>query len=289
MFHAIRRHRRATLLAMALVAGAALAPAASGAAATRPALAAGDHYVSLKVQGVERYFILHVPTGKAVANRPLILVFHGANATAQGTIGVTDFEQEADRTGQLVAFLQGVNNHWNEWSGAFGSTGVDDVAYTVDVIHEIEGMITFDHARIVAAGFSNGALMVESLGCQLAKTLAMIVPVEGQLTTQMAKECAPARPISVYEIHGTADASISYWGGGRLSVLSAPASVAKWASLDHCATTPKNTTPTSGVLVTTYVACRKLVHVALRTIYDGVHRWTPQIGEIVTAALPWKK
>ncbi len=283
-----RPARLAALLVGAIATAAALLPATSGAAPAPRALGAGDHYLTLKVQGIERDFILHVPPGAPVAYRPLVLVFHGANATAEGTIGVTDFEQVSDRTGQIVAFLQGINNHWNEWSGTFGSGGVNDVAYTLAVIHDIEGLISFDHARIVAAGFSNGSLMVESLGCQLSKTLAMIVPVEGQLTTQMVKMCAPARSISVYEIHGTADASISYWGGGHLSVLSAPASVARWAALDRCNMVPKDTTPTGGVMLRTYHTCRRSVHVALRTIYGGPHRWAPQIGEIVTGAFPWK-
>jgi polyhydroxybutyrate depolymerase len=280
----------AALLAVALTAvGCSLSSGAADASARSHALSPGDHNFTLVVQGMERDFILHVPPGAPVAGRPLFLIFHGANATAGGTIGVTDFEQESNRTGEIVAFLQGVNNHWNEYSGVFGSGGVNDVAYTAAVIQDIERHIGFDHARIVAAGFSNGALMVESLGCQLAKTLAMVVPVEGQITTTMAKTCAPARPISVYEIHGTSDALISYWGGGHLSVLSAPASVAKWAALDHCAKKPRNTTPSSSVKITTYVTCKKSVHVALMTIYGGVHRWTPGIGEIVTAALPWKK
>jgi polyhydroxybutyrate depolymerase len=282
------RSRLVALVTGALTLSALLAPSALAASAQPRALSPGDHSITLQVQGVQRDFLLHVPPGAPVANRPLLLIFHGSKATAEGTVGVTDFEQVSDRTGQLVAFLQGVNNHWNEYSGAFGNPGVNDVAYTTAVIHDIEGMIGFDHARIVAAGFSNGALMVESLGCQLAKTLAMVVPVEGQITTTMAKTCKPARPISVYEIHGTADALVSYSGGGHLSVLSAPASAKKWATLDHCAAKPRTTT-TPNQKVTSYVTCRKPSHVALLTLFGGVHRWTPQIGEIVTAAFPWRK
>jgi polyhydroxybutyrate depolymerase len=251
-------------------------------------LSPGDHTYTFMLQGIQRSFILHVPPGPPIAMRPLILVYHGHGATAAGTIGVTDFEQESDRTGELVAFLQGVDNHWNEYSGAFGGGGINDVTYTKFVIFDIAAHIGFDHSRIVAAGFSNGALMVESLGCQLAQTISLIVPVEGQLATSMTKGCKPARSINVYEIHGTADASIPYWGGGPIGVLSAPKSVAKWASLDRCAKTPKTTTPSSGVVMTTYRLCRHSAHVALMTINGGVHRWTPGIGEIVTAAFPWK-
>lgn len=267
----------------------AISPRAGAGATVPRSLGPGDHDLSVTVQGISRSFILHVPPGPAVAKRPLILVYHGIDATAGGTIGVTDFEQESDRTGELVAFLQGVDDHWNEYSGVFGASSINDVAYTAAVIKDIEGHIGFDHFRIVAAGFSNGALMVESLGCQLSKTLAMIVPVEGQLTTSMVKQCKPVRPISVYEIHGTSDALIPYAGGGRLSVLSAPASAARWARLDRCAAKPTHTKPNGSEVVTVYGRCGASAHVSLLTILGGVHRWTPQIGEIVTAAFPWRK
>ena len=281
------RHLSTVLVASLLAVG--LCASISSAATGNGSLTPGDHTFTLAVQGTTRSFILHVPPGAPVTRRPLLLIFHGSRASAQGTIGVTDFEQVANRTGQLVAFLQGVNDHWNEYSGTFGSGGVNDVTYTSDVIKDIEANVAFDHTRIVAAGFSNGALMVQSLGCQLARTLAMIVPVEGQITTSMVKMCAPARPLSVFEIHGTADASIAYGGGGYLSVLSAPGSVAKWASYDHCSKKATTTKPSHSVQTTTYPSCRGAAHVALMTIFGGVHRWTPGIGEIVTAAFPWSK
>jgi len=188
-------HLSAILVASLVIVGSCVG--ISSAATRNGSLSPGDHTFTLEVQGIPRSFILHIPPGAPVAKRPLLLIYHGSRATAQGTIGVTDFEQESNKTGELVAFLQGVNNHWNEYAGVFGASGVNDVIYTVDVIKDIEARVSFDHARIVAAGFSNGALMAESLGCQLAKTFAMIVPVEGQLTTSMVKLCAPARPISM--------------------------------------------------------------------------------------------
>lgn len=300
MLHLHQPRPRALVAAGVLLVGLlALVPASVGASPAPRALGPGDHSIGLTVGGLSRSFIVHVPPGAPVAGRPLILVFHGADATAAGTIGVTNFEQVADRTGEVVAFLQGVDDHWNEWSGAFASSGmgrggVNDVAYTVAVIHRIEGLVSFDHQRIVAAGFSNGALMVQSLGCQLAGQLAMIVPVEGEIATTMAKSCAPRRPITVLELHGTADAAISYDGGpihgaGSFTLLSAPASVAKWAALDHCAKEPTSSSPAPGIRLTTYGGCRKKVHATLRTIIGGVHTWGNDIGDVVTDALPWRR
>lgn len=246
----------------------------------------GDHTLTLKSGGVTRSLVLHVPPNPPLARRALILVYHGHGGTAQGTAQGTDFEQVADSTGEVVAFLQGLNNRWNE--DAFGPSKPNDVAYTAAVIALLERVVPFDHARIVAAGFSNGALMAEDLGCKLAGRLAMIVPVEGELAVSQSADCAPSRPISVYEVHGTADAAIPYNGGqsGGPPVLSAPRSVARWAQLDHCSRAPKFAHPNGSVKLTLYANCHQRVVVTLRTIYGGVHEWGNEIGLIVYHALP---
>jgi polyhydroxybutyrate depolymerase len=253
----------------------------------------GDHVVDVAVGGRSRSFILHVPPQPAAASRPLILVFHGAEDSDASTAQGTDFEQVADANGEVVAFLQGFEDTWNEGAGHTPAeqAHVNDVAFTAAAIAKIESLVPFDHQRIVAAGFSNGALMVEDLGCRLAQEVSLIVPVEGELPASVSATCDPARPVSVYEIHATADGVIPYGGGpfhgvgGGTTVLSAPASAARWAALDGCAQTPTTSSPTSGIRLTDYGGCRGRVTVRLRTIEGGAHQWTSDIGQLVTQAL----
>jgi polyhydroxybutyrate depolymerase len=283
----LRRHALCVLAAAALTTAAL--PVALASAAPRAALAPGDHYETLVVGGLTRDFVLHVPPA-VVAHRPLLLIYHGHTDTAETTEHMTDFSQVADKTGEVVAYLQGVNDAWNEQAGGGPNTGVNDVAYSSAVIASIESLIAFDHKRIVAVGFSNGAEMVEDLGCKLASTLAMIVPVEGEIAQTTAATCKPARPIGVYEVHGTADASISYNGGPinghGVVVLSAPKSIARWAQLDHCAATTATTYPNATTKLTHFKRCRNKVAVTLRTIINGVHQWGSNIGQVVAANLP---
>ena len=286
------RRTTSLVLGVLLLVGLQLAGSAvnaQGAVATR--VAPGDHLLSLTVNHQTRLLLLHMPSNTTMLKRPLLLVYHGATDTGYSTEHMTDFTQVADRTGEVVAYLQGVNNHWNDQAGGPSSTNKpDDVAYTRAVIKLLESLISFDHKRIVAVGFSNGALMVEDLGCKLASKLAMIVPVEGELAASTSPGCAPSRPIRLYEIHGTSDSEISYnggpIGGHGTVVLSAPKSAARWAHLDHCASTPKNTYPGSSVKLTTYSRCRRGVSVVLRTLYGGQHQWPSDIGEVVFSVLP---
>jgi polyhydroxybutyrate depolymerase len=294
-----RRGRRSLVATAAAVLSVSLLSAASAGATasathlvTPRSLSPGDHALTLRVGTLARSLILHVPPNPALANRPLLLIYHGVNGTAQGTEDETDFAAVADQTGEVVAFLQGYDDSWNEGTGhtPAAQAHVNDVAYTAAVIAKLEGLVSFDHKRIVAVGFSNGALMVEDLGCKLARQLAMIVPVEGELAVSMSATCRPTRPMAVYEVHGTADAAI-YYNGGPINghgtvVLSAPKSVARWAHLDHCAATPATTRPGSSIKLTRYSRCRNHVTVTLRTIIGGVHQWGSNIGTVVHSILP---
>ena len=100
---------------IALHAGSAQAAGASVAPRT---LGPGDHHETLTVGGLARSFVLHVPPTPGVANRPLLLVYHGRGDTAQSTEAETDFREVADQTGEVVAFLQGVDDRWNEQAEA---------------------------------------------------------------------------------------------------------------------------------------------------------------------------
>jgi polyhydroxybutyrate depolymerase len=285
----------ALALALLSACGSSASPAqnTTGTTAAPTTMTPGDHVVDVAVGGRSRSFILHVPPQPATAHRPLILVFHGAEDSDVSTVQGTDFEQVADTHGEVVAFLQGYEDTWNEGAGHTPAeqAHVNDVAFTAAAISKIETLVTFDHQRIVAAGFSNGALMVEDLGCRLAGELSLIVPVEGELPASVSATCDPARPISVYEIHATADGVIPYGGGpfhgvgGGTTVLSAPASASRWAALDGCAPPPTTSSPASGVRLTGYSGCSGRVTVQLRTIEGGAHQWTSDIGLLVTEAL----
>ena len=260
--------------------------------ASLPLLSPGDHRESLQWGGMTRMYIVHVPPGRAVKNRPLILVYHGATDTDTITIATTDFEQVADRTGDIVAFLQGYSNTWDELAGHTPAAQhhIDDIGYTEAVLAALSPLVGYNTSRVAVTGLSNGALMVETLGCRLASKIRLIVPVEGELASAVSPSCAPSRPINVLEIHGTADPSIPYNGGvfigvgGAVSVLSARATVARWAHLDRCATGPV-TTPGRGITLTRFTRCHSGVSVTLRTIVGGVHVWGSNIGELVTVAL----
>jgi len=256
-------------------------------------LTPGDHLETLYLGGFTRYATVHVPPVATIAGRPLILVYPGAGSTMSSTISETDFEQVANQQGDIVAFLQGYADTWNEGAGHTPAeqAHVDDIAFTSAVLRKLNSLVAYNPKKVAATGISNGALMVEDLGCHLSSQISLIVPVEGEIPNAVSSTCTVPRPINIYEIHGTADPNIPYGGGhfngvgGGTTVLSAPASVARWAHLDGC--TPRLSTVhlNQTIIITKYSHCKGSVSVTLRSIVGGLHVWGNNIGQIVTQAL----
>jgi polyhydroxybutyrate depolymerase len=244
--------------------------------------------------GLSRSYLLYVPPGDSKQHRlPLVLVYHGAYDTASDTTTENDLLAVAQQQHNMIlAFPQGYQDSWNDDDGdpPAEAAKVNDVAFTATILQGIESSYHVDMTRVVATGISNGALLVELLGCRLAANLTLIAPVEGQLAPTFSSSCRPAMPISVYEVHATADPAIPYDGGtiggdgGPFSVLSAPASAKRWATLDHCAA--KGSRSTSGDSVfTKYRRCGESVTVTLNSIQGGAHVWPPRFGQTLVRAI----
>lgn len=277
----------AVLLALSCAAWGAVATGASG-----PPHALET--IQLKSGGHERSFLLYVPPGDSAQHPlPLVLVYHGAGETAVEQSTETDLLSLAEqRHGMLLAFPQGYDDTWNEGAGHTPAeqAGINDVAFTSAMLSDIEAHHAVDMRAVVATGISNGALLTEYLGCEIAANLTLIAPVEGELPATVSPHCSPSEAVSVYEVHGTSDPAIPYNGGhfdgagGGTTVLSAPESAARWAALDHCS--PHARRARSGQTVTsTYSGCRDGVGVTLATIMGGVHQWPANFGQTLTSVI----
>ncbi|MDH2903650.1 MAG: hypothetical protein PXZ08_06845 [Actinomycetota bacterium] len=252
----------------------------------------GNYSENFVLQGRPRFFILHVPPGKATKKRPLILVLPGATNTAQMTMNDTTFVYDANTSGDVVAFLQGYGLIFNEGAGANPSrrAGINDVAYVSDVLNKLRSLVNYNPKRVALAGYSNGAMTTGLVGCRLSSKFSLIVPVEGEIPAPVSATCHPTHPFSVLEVHATADPTIPYNGGtfagtgAPVTVLSAPQAGQRWSHLEGCTAGPI-TIDTTGIVTTRYSSCHGNVTVTLRTIIGGAHVWPWDIGLLVVNAL----
>ena len=194
---------------------------------------------TLQVGGVERTYLLHVPTGDPSAKAlPLVLALHGSGMTSALMAEVTGLNAWADKMGFIVVYPQGLQQHWNPDlpPGAEG----DDFAFIKDLLAKMDSLYPVDRNRMIVAGYSNGAEFGQNLGCSDDFRFKAVVAIAATLAVQDAKRCAPKHTVRLIEFHGTADPLVPYLGG-RVAVKDGPMviSVADdlqlWQRINHCA------------------------------------------------------
>jgi polyhydroxybutyrate depolymerase len=156
------------------------------------------------------------------------------------------------------------------------TAGADDVGFVLDLINALSETYNLDHRRIYATGVSNGAMFAYRLACELSGKIAAVAAVSGTMEVEIARNCAPTRPISILHIHGTADPFAKWDGwesksGGKL--LSVPATIGRWIELNKCSTEPQVTLQKGDVTCETHHQCAGGAEVTLCKVQGGGHTW----------------
>ena len=244
----------------------------------------------LTVGGLERHFRLHTPPDlPRDGTAALILVFHGRGGDGAGMERLTGFSALADRDKFAVVYPDGVGRSWNDGRRMAGSEAqrrnIDDIAFVSALVDTLTTELRLDPRRVFATGLSNGASFSHYLAANLARRIAAIASVAGGLAAPFARQFAPAAPVSVLVIQGTADPLVRYdggpVGGGRLgSELGAEATALLWEDADGiraAAATGElpDTDPTDGCRTRwrRWSGGRKRTEVWLYKLEGGGHTW----------------
>lgn len=196
-----------------------------------------DQTGTLPFGGLTRTYRVHVPPGPPVG---LVLNLHGGAATAAGQQVLSDFDAVADAAGFVVVYPDGYDKSWADGRGASPADRhhVDDVGFLVALAGKLASEFEVGSGPVFATGMSNGAFMANRLACDRADVFAAIAPVSG--TLGVGVRCSPSRPVSVLEVHGTADPLVPFNGGdvhgrgGISHAVSVVSMVDKWRSVDGC-------------------------------------------------------
>ncbi|MHB8657534.1 MAG: CE1 family esterase [Solirubrobacteraceae bacterium] len=257
------------MAAVALV----VVPAAGHGASRGPCAApprAGERLVTLRSSGLERVALLRVPRDVQAGVRvPLLLALHGYGGSGGQMERYSGLSVIAGRYRFLVAYPSSAGLYWN--SNAVRRLP-DDVAFLGQLIASLSHSQCIDPRRVFVTGVSNGGGMAALAGCRLSAQVAAIAPVAGGYDGQ--PPCRPAHPVSLLEIHGTADQVVGYFGGGgRPTSDGLPRFVNGWVARDGCPGSPRVTR--IGVLTTAFRwwGCLGGTTVEHLRIDAGRHQW----------------
>ncbi|MGZ3423710.1 MAG: alpha/beta hydrolase family esterase [Polyangiales bacterium] len=177
---------------------------------------------------------------------PLVVLLHGYGVSGDLVEWVFRLKPVAEKRGFLYVHPDGAENpegkrYWNATDAccAPGGQGPDDVAYLQGLVTEIAAKWSVDPRRIFLVGHSNGAMMAQRLACDHSELFAAVVSVAGTSWAD-ASRCVPGSPVSILEVHGTADGTVRFDGGQFFGkpYPGARAIAQRWAGFDGCDPSP---------------------------------------------------
>ena len=253
-------------------------------------LPSGDHSFTLRHQGIQRQYRVHVPASytPGAPPRPLVMAFHGGggNMNIQADDRYYGLISQSERSGTLLVFPNGYSRlpsgglaTWNAGlcCGPAQEKDIDDVGFVRAVLADVRQRLPFDPDRVFAIGMSNGAMLSYRLACEMADTFQAIAAVAGTDVTQT--RCQPTRPVSVLHIHARDDDHVLFNGGAgsasraQVDFTSVPDTVNKWVALNACPAIPKTVLSVPGALCEAYSGCNGGASVQLCITDTGGHAW----------------
>jgi polyhydroxybutyrate depolymerase len=274
----------------------------TSAAVTPTAYPASIEHGKITVGGLARTYRLFTPQ-KIDAQNPtaMVVLLHGCGSSGDEFAAITHFNEQAAAAGIVAVYPDGLANYgpgfnhcWNEY---LDPTLADDFTFLSQLIDQLTKNLPIDKNRVFVAGLQSGGHMAYTLACAIPERIAAIasisggMPLDEQKVLMRCSDNKPAKPVSVMEMHGTADSFIPYEGGGVLNAPPIVDVVKYWATVDGCTGDPS--VNQSGITKTTlWKHCSGTSVVRLDTVTSGHNTWfgstlDPVPGEPKASAAVW--
>jgi polyhydroxybutyrate depolymerase len=295
-----RRSSAVAVLVGLVLCGCGSSPTSAPGIAT-PNSASIEHG-KIAVGGLAHTYRLFRPQKLAAQNpTAMVVLLHGCESSGDKFASITHFDEQASAAGIVAVYPDGLanfglgfNHCWNEY---LDPTIPDDFTFLSQLIDQLTKDLPIDKNRIFVAGFQSGGHMAYTLACAIPERIVAIASVSGGMPLDERKasmRCSDnklAKPVSVMEMHGTADSFIPYNGGGGLDASTVVDLVKYWATVDGCSADP-SVNQNEITTTTLWKSCSGTSVVRLDTVAGGHNTWfgstlDPVPGEPKASAAVW--
>lgn len=168
---------------------------------------------SINITGQSRSYALFVPKSLPTnQDTPLVVMLHGALGTSAQAEEAYNWDAKASEEKFIVAYPEGLNRSWVVSEGCCGPSvkkDISDVEFIERMVDDIKNTYSIDERRIYATGISNGGALAYRLACDTTMFASV-----GVVAANLLGDCPSPSPISIMHIHGLADQTFPYAGGG---------------------------------------------------------------------------
>ena len=210
-----------------------------------PMLKPGDHIRTLKVDGRDRSYLVHIPKKyDEKTPTPVVLALHGAAMNGPMMAVFCGLNKKADEAGFIAVYPSGTGMGifltWNA-GGHRGQRSCRRRCLYSSILDDLGSVVKVDPKRVYATGMSNGGMMCYRLAAELSDRIAAVAPVAGTMAIEKAD---PKRPVPMIHFHGTADTFVPFNGPGKgtpkfIQFKSVEDSIQTWVKIDGCDEKPE--------------------------------------------------
>ena len=223
--------------------------------------------VSIDVPGQgDRSALVRIPRARG-GRLPLLLALHGAYGSGAFMEGYSGLSRIADREGFAVVYPDAAGPRWR----ISAAEGESDVAFLDALLDRVLATGCLDQHRVSVVGVSNGGGMAARFACAADERLAGLVTVAGGYRSLPA--CSANRPLSVLEIHGTADSVVPYNGAPGTGAGAVMSWLGGWVRRDGCPSSPRTEQLTARVARLDWASCRGGAAIEHLRLAGGAHAW----------------
>ncbi len=141
---------------------------------------------TMEHQGFTRLWYEYVPENVRTCGRavPLVLCMHGRGGTADSFLSLSGLSRVAEERSFIAVFPEacvyqqrpgGVRNTLL-WNGEYEGERIDDTAFLLKVVEDVESRYNIDRTRVYACGQSSGGMMTSTLAQKAPDVFAAVSP-----------------------------------------------------------------------------------------------------------------